>query len=160
MRNRRPIFLVGLSRAGTNLVLNLLRSHPEVCSPRGETHEVFRGKPTEPRGARAAKRLRALPIRLLQGRDPFHAGDWTPRRPWHPLTCRTVDRVLFGEKLRARDDSQNRWKRGTPSMPEALTGRSSSPSLSDSTRMGAPGAASSITRIAARIQGPSSLASA
>lgn len=101
---------MGFSRGGTNLVLNLLRSHPDVCSPRGETHEVFRGKPSEPRGVRLAKRLRALPIRLLQGGDPFDAGDWTPRGPWHPLTRICVDRVLHGEKLRALGDGQNRWK--------------------------------------------------
>lgn len=110
MRNRRPIFLVGFSRGGTNLVLNLLRSHPDVCGPRGETHEVFRGKPTEPRSVRWAKRLRYLPIRALEGRDVFDAADWTPREPLRPLTRRWVDRVLFGEKQRAREASQNLWK--------------------------------------------------
>jgi hypothetical protein len=110
MRNRRPIFLVGFARGGTNLVLNLLRSHPEVCSPRGETHEVFRGKPSEPRGVRRAKRLRALPVRLLEGRDVFDAADWTPRTPLRALSGRWIDRVLYAEKLRAREDGQNRWK--------------------------------------------------
>lgn len=110
MRNRRPIFLVGFSRGGTNLVLNLLRSHPEVCSPRGETHEVFRGKPSEPQRVRLAKRLRALPIRLLEGREVFDAGDWTPRAPFRPWSRRFMDRALYAEKLRARADSQNRWK--------------------------------------------------
>jgi hypothetical protein len=110
MRNRRPIFLLGFARGGTNLVLNLLRSHPEVCSPRGETHEVFRGKPTEPAAVRRAKRLRALPIRLLERRDVFDAGDWTPRPRLRALSRRWIDRILHAEKLRAREDGQNRWK--------------------------------------------------
>ncbi len=110
MRNERPIFLVGFSRGGTNLVLNLLRSHPDVCSPRGETHEVFRGKPTEPWPVRRAKWLRALPIRLREGRDVFDPGDWTPRAALHPRSCRRIDAILWAEKLRAREPGQNRWK--------------------------------------------------
>ena len=110
MRNVRPIFLLGFTRGGTNLVLNLLRSHPEVCSPRGETHEVFRAKPNEPPAVRLAKRLRYAPIRVLEGRDVLDARDWTPREPLHPLSRRWIDRVLYAEKLRAREPGQNRWK--------------------------------------------------
>ena len=110
MRNRRPIFLVGFARGGTNLVLNLLRSHPEVASPRGELQEVFRGKRGEPRRVRRAKRMRAAPIRWLEGRDVFDAGDWTPRPPLRPWSRRIMDRILHAEKLRAREEGQNRWK--------------------------------------------------
>ena len=48
MFNQKPIFIVAFARGGSNILLNLLRSHPEVCSPRGETHEVFRGKGDDP----------------------------------------------------------------------------------------------------------------
>jgi hypothetical protein len=120
MRNRRPIFLVGFSRGGTHLVLNLLRSHPEVASPRGELHEVFRGRPSEPRRVRLAKRLRAWPIRALEGRDVFDAGDWTPRPPLRPWSRRCLDRILFAEKLRAREHGQNRWK--APGQPYTRRG--------------------------------------
>ena len=41
MKNKQPIFIAGLMLSGTNILLNLLRSHPYVCSPRGETFEVF-----------------------------------------------------------------------------------------------------------------------
>ena len=54
--------MVGFARGGTNLVLNLLRSHPDLASPRGETHEVFRGKASEPARVRRAKRWRYRPI--------------------------------------------------------------------------------------------------
>jgi len=52
MLNVKPIFIVGFQRGGTGILMNLLLSHPNVCTPRGETHQVFRGArnllPVEP----------------------------------------------------------------------------------------------------------------
>ena len=110
MRNRRPVFVVGFARGGTNLVLNLLRSHPDLASPRGETHEVFRGKASEPAAVRRAKRLRYRPIVWLEGRDVFDASDWSPRPPLRAASRFWIDRLLFAEKLRAREPGQNLWK--------------------------------------------------
>jgi hypothetical protein len=45
MLNKNPIFINGFSYGGTNLITNLLTSHPDVCWLSGETHEVFYGKP-------------------------------------------------------------------------------------------------------------------
>ncbi len=39
-----PIFLSAFSRGGSNIVWNLLASHPKIVSPRMETHEVLFGK--------------------------------------------------------------------------------------------------------------------
>ena len=110
MLNKKPIFIVAFAYGGSNILLNLLRSHPEVCSPRGETNEVFTGKIDEPPGTRWAKRLRYLPCVLLEGKNIFSWRDWQLRAPFKPLTQRTVDRILFDEKLRARDESQNQYK--------------------------------------------------
>ena len=60
MLNKRPIFIIGFARGGTNIILNLLRSHPDVCSPRGETDQVFRGKGRFPLIKEPLARERAL----------------------------------------------------------------------------------------------------
>jgi hypothetical protein len=108
--NKRPVFIVVFAYGGSNLLLNLLRSHPDLCSPRGELNEVFKGKPDEPPATRLAKCLRYLPCVLAEGRDIFGVNDWAPRRPFRAFTRRLVDRILFNEKLRARAESQNYYK--------------------------------------------------
>lgn len=45
MLNKAPIFINGFSFGGTNLIMNLLASHRDVCLLSGETHEVFQGGP-------------------------------------------------------------------------------------------------------------------
>jgi hypothetical protein len=110
MRNKLPIFLVGFRRSGTNILLNLLRSHPEVCSPRGETHEVFRGKGTEPFAVRNAKRLRCFPIVLMERQHVFDHKNWEPRPEFSFLTRWLVDRILFAEKSKALGPDQNLYK--------------------------------------------------
>lgn len=110
MLNKKPIFIVAFAYGGSNILLNLLRSHPQVCSPRGETNEVFTGKVDEFPATRWAKRLRYLPCVLAEGKNIFSWRDWQPRRPFKAFTQRRVDRILFDEKLRARDRSQNLYK--------------------------------------------------
>jgi len=110
MLNKRPIFIVAFAYGGSNILLNLLRSHPDVCSPRGETNEVFRGKSSDAVLVRGMKILRYLPCMILERRDVFQAGSWTPRRRFTPLSRMVVDSILFHDKLRATDDAQNRWK--------------------------------------------------
>ena len=64
-----PIFLLGVQRGGTNQVLNILRSHPDVCWPQGEFDEVFRWRGLRREGPRAvlAKMARYAPVRLGVG---------------------------------------------------------------------------------------------
>ena len=47
MLNKAPIFINGFSYGGTNLIMNLIASHPDVCILSGETHEIFYGKPNK-----------------------------------------------------------------------------------------------------------------
>lgn len=37
----RPIFIVGAPRSGTTLLQRMLRSHPNICSPTGESHFII-----------------------------------------------------------------------------------------------------------------------
>ena len=39
--NTRPIFIVGAPRSGTTLLQRMLRSHPHICSPTGESHFII-----------------------------------------------------------------------------------------------------------------------
>jgi hypothetical protein len=121
MLNKRPIFLVGFARGGTNILLNLLRSHPEVCSPRGETQEVFRGKASEPFFVRNAKRARYLPILLMERQDVFHHRNWQHRPEFSPLTRWLTDRILYADKMKALAPDQNYYKsEGVPYTREEI----------------------------------------
>lgn len=42
MKNKKVIVLSGFARGGTNIVWNMLQSHPDICSPVYETGEIFR----------------------------------------------------------------------------------------------------------------------
>lgn len=66
-----PIFILGMQRGGTNLVLNLLRSHPECCWPDGELHEVIRGRRDDGVVGIIRKAIWYLPIALRHG-DVLH----------------------------------------------------------------------------------------
>ena len=112
MLNQKPIFIVGFQRGGSNILLNLLRSHPDVCVPRGETQQVFKGVRwhREWPWTILAKRARYLPIRRNEGRDIFDIEDWTPRERWSEESQRRIDRIFYSEKQKARSPNQNRYK--------------------------------------------------
>ena len=115
MLNKRPIFIVGFARGGTNIILNLLRSHPEVCSPRGETDQVFRGKGRfplikEPLTVFLSKWWHYLPVLMWQRQDVFSTRSSKTRREFLPKTAEHIDRVLFHDKLKALGPNQNRYK--------------------------------------------------
>ncbi len=109
-RNKRPIFIVAFAYGGSNILLNLLRSHPGVCSPRGELNEVFKGKLDEPILTRIAKTLRYLPCMLAEGGDIFRFNDWEDRKPFKSFTQNQVDRILYDEKIWATGEDQNLYK--------------------------------------------------
>jgi len=119
MLNKNPIFIVAFSRGGSNILLNFLRSHPHVCSPRGETQEVFKGKgKVEPFQARLDKAINYLPIRALQKEDIFSLDLWKKREAVGQFKKFLIDRILYKEKLKALDPSQNYYK--AENLPYAL----------------------------------------
>lgn len=92
--------------------MNLLLSHPEVCMPTGETHKVFKGRALgELTWRLIQKRLcYDLPVRVAMRQDIFHPLLLQPRKRVSLWVQRFVDRILYGEKLRARHESHNRYK--------------------------------------------------
>ena len=109
--DERPIFIVGLARSGTGMLLNLLQSHPEVCTVGGEVHEVFDPgrRPREPLLSSLRRRGGALQIRLLQGEDPFR-NHWHPRRPLRPASIRLMNAAFRRGMRNARGVTENRNK--------------------------------------------------
>jgi hypothetical protein len=81
-----------------------------VCSPRGETHQVFMGKPDEAYTQRVAKLLAYLPILFRQREHVFSVNALRQRRPLSESSKQIIDRVLYREKILARGETQNRYK--------------------------------------------------
>jgi hypothetical protein len=108
--NRAPVFLNAIARGGSNIVWNLLLSHPDLCVPAGETHEVWKGEPLI--SAPWRRRLRRIvldrPLCLAVGQNLFATDrrDEPPLPP--PWLQRAIDATLFVAKLRARHAWNNR----------------------------------------------------
>jgi hypothetical protein len=118
-----PVFIVGLQRSGTGILLNLLQSHPEVCTVGGEVHEVLQAgrRNGESLWSSLLRRSRSLPIRFLQGEDAFLVNQWAPRRPLRPRSMTWIDRAFRESMLRARGVTENRYKSdGVPYTTEEI----------------------------------------
>ncbi len=74
MLNKAPIFINGFSFGGTNLLMNLLASHPDVTMLSGETHEIFYSKPNNKIFDKVLRRFFYLPVHLLLRQHIF--GKW------------------------------------------------------------------------------------
>ncbi len=106
MLNVAPIFVNGFHRGGTNVLMNLIASHPDVCMAAGETHEVFHGKSTEPLG-KWLRRASYLPIWLL-ARQHIFGPLWLGERKRIPrYLIRYIDLLFYCNKLIA---PENRFK--------------------------------------------------
>jgi len=110
MLNKRPIFIVAISRGGSSILLNILRSHPDVCSPRGETNEVFHGQPEESLGTRLNKLLHYLPVLIMQQEDLVSMRKFQPRKPLKNMSKIMIDRIFYREKMKAIGKTQNYFK--------------------------------------------------
>jgi hypothetical protein len=107
MLNRAPIVLNCFSRGGSNILWNILLSHPDACSPIEETLQIFRldWRAPRPEGLKAA----------LLTRQPRLFNQWhlQPRLPIPPRAQAYLDAVLFRWKLKTLDDEEMRCKSGT-----------------------------------------------
>jgi len=103
MKNKQPVFIVAFARGGSNILLNLLRSHPDVCSPRGETHEVFRGAEGLSFNDNLIRRLKYLFIILAERRDVFAVSDWQPRDRFTQFSARLIDHLLYADRFKRKE---------------------------------------------------------
>jgi len=119
--NQKPIFLHCFGRGGSDLLLNLVLSHPNVCSSGGETHRVFKrvkqvpGRPGRGDSALFGFKkhwLHRKPIQFIAGQDVFSRSSLTPREPLPALVGRYVDYLLYQSRFTARAMrfDRNRWR--------------------------------------------------
>lgn len=109
--NESAIILNGFARGGTNIVINLILSHPRVCYP-GETHKALAGGTKS--HSSAAARIQSVRFGIAAKRlgiaclaDPYaidsnsvfprEAGAW-------------IRSTLKRAKINARHENHNRWK--------------------------------------------------
>jgi len=98
MLNRAPIFVNGFSFGGTNMITNLLASHPEVCWLSGETHEVFYSKPRK-RLDKWVRRFFYLPVQVSYGLHVFGRDCLDERDRLSKFMMRYVDLLFYLDKL-------------------------------------------------------------
>lgn len=98
MLNKAPIYVNGFSFGGTNMIVNLLASHPDVCWLSGETHEVFYSKPRK-KMDKWVRRVLCLPVQASVGQHIFGRECLDPRRALPSFMMRYVDLLFFLDKM-------------------------------------------------------------
>lgn len=109
--NQSPVFVTGFSRGGTTILMNLLASHPHLCTV-GETHQLFKGSNVldSPLTIATKAVTRDLPILLSTGQDFLSPRNWKPRPQVHPRTQAFIHRILEQSKTNSSHDHLNRYK--------------------------------------------------
>lgn len=111
MLNKRPIFINAFARGGSNILMNLLLSHPDVCLSDGETHKVFKGTKWESPTRRWQKRVMfELPIRVLTRQNLFGPNSLQPRKPVPESVKKVIDRILYQGRFHAMLATHNLYK--------------------------------------------------
>ena len=108
MLNKKPIFIVAFARGGSNIVLNMLRSHPDVCSPCGETQEIFHGKGNAGRIDQVKRRLKYLPVALAEKRNVFSMSSWSPRKQFKNSSKKKIDEILYKDRFKGQVPKDSR----------------------------------------------------
>jgi hypothetical protein len=112
MLNEKPIFLNCFARGGSNLLVNLLLSHPYICNSSGETHKVFKpGTPFDKGWLRIKKRFfYDYPIRLIVGQDIFNPFLLNPRKPVPFFVRERIDRLFYEGRFLNKIPEQNLYQ--------------------------------------------------
>ncbi|MFW5987138.1 MAG: hypothetical protein ACOCPU_02870 [Methanohalophilus sp.] len=93
MKNHKVIIVNGMQRGGTNIVWNLLQSHPDVVSPIKETGELIYPKLTAGRASRILRK----PMKLMIGKK------------FGPI-MKHIDNIFFTHKICTVDNPDNKFK--------------------------------------------------
>jgi len=115
MLNVRPIIVNGFGHGGTNILMNLLLSHPGTASPTGELYKVFKGGALweDKKKSILKKILYDQPIRFICREDIFDRLLLKPRSIPNKIVLKYIDWILYHEKLRALHENHNLWKSPT-----------------------------------------------
>ena len=112
MLNKKPIFINGFARGGSNILVNFFLSSPDVCLSNGETHKVFKGRArTDNTWSNLKKKyLYDYPIRALAGQDVFNAHGIFDRKPVPNNVKNYIDKILYKSKFAANIEGHNMYK--------------------------------------------------
>ena len=94
MLNKAPIFVNGFQRGGTNILMQLISSHPQIGVLGAEVHELFYGRDTEPI-KKWFRRLATVPVVLNAREHTFWAYRFQERRPLASPTLRYIDLLFY-----------------------------------------------------------------
>jgi hypothetical protein len=111
MKNEDPIFINSFARGGSTILMNLLLSHPKVCSSNGEIQKVFKGTRWDSVGMKIYKKICCdLPIRLIVRQDIFSLR-LLKKRKRVPLYARNyIDKILYEGRFKASLATHNLLK--------------------------------------------------
>lgn len=111
MLNREPIFIYAFARGGSNIIMNLLLSHPSVCLSNGETHKVFKGTKWDSTWRVIQKKVMCdIPICFLTGQNLFGPNNYQTRRHVPDYLKKYIDQILYQGRFLAINDTHNRYK--------------------------------------------------
>lgn len=111
MLNKKPIFINAFARGGSNIIMNLLLTHSNVCVSAGETQKVFKGTKWDTFGKKMKKRLYADMLVRIFTRQDFFSGECYQNRNSVPnFIKRHIDRTLYYGRFAAMIDTHNRFK--------------------------------------------------
>jgi hypothetical protein len=112
MLNKAPIFVNGFQRGGTNILMNLLISHPDVCGLDRETHEIFYGKYNDPLLRKLISRMLYIPILAGTGQHLFGYRLLAERKHLRRPLSSYLDFLFYGKKVLNPDNKQKRHANG------------------------------------------------
>jgi hypothetical protein len=116
MLNKRPVFVNGFQRGGTNILINLLASHPDLAWA-GETHEIFYGRELGSAWGKLTSRIMALPVVAATRQHYFWVNRMADRPPLSHRLCRYVDWLLYRRALRAESEKLEELKTNQLPLP-------------------------------------------
>lgn len=116
MLNHAPIFVNGFQRGGTNILVNLISSHPNVDWI-AETHMVFYGDDWDSRFRKWMDRVFYLPILVGTRQHIFWINKVGERNPVPKLLWPYVDMLLYRKHLRTLDEGRSISMNGETTRP-------------------------------------------
>lgn len=105
MLNRAPIIINGLTRGGTNLLMNLIASHPDVCLLSDETQDIFYGKSDMNRRERRLRRLLYSPVRRIARQHFFHPKCFEVRNELPVFMRYYLDALFYLDKITSKKNA-------------------------------------------------------
>lgn len=102
MLNKSPIFVNGFQRGGTNILINLVSSHPSVQTLGAEVHQIFYGHEQEPL-KKWVRRFFYAPVFIAARRHVFWPYRLYERDPLAYPVAQYIDLLLYWNKITARN---------------------------------------------------------